>query len=77
MKCFDCLKLAAAWHVVKEQHDVLSAQLERTQRSDENNFVRWQSVAAELKDTQDNLALANAENRNLRAWRDATEHLAC
>lgn len=34
-----------------------------------------QALFNELNNTQNNLALANVELRNLRQWRDATEHL--
>lgn len=34
-----------------------------------------QALFNELNDVKNNLALAQAENRNLRQWQDATEHL--
>ena len=34
-----------------------------------------QALFNELNDAKNNLVLASAELRNLRAWRDATEHL--
>ncbi|MDL2342419.1 MAG: hypothetical protein QFB87_05070 [Patescibacteria group bacterium] len=41
------------------------------------NVLRTENevLRAELKDSQDNLALANAEVRNLRRWQEVTEHM--
>ena len=44
---------------------------------DRHNAMRAENelLRAELVDALNNLALASAEIRNLRAWQDATEHM--
>lgn len=64
---------------VIDHHNVLRTTFDELDAAYDALHVRYcadtQALYNELNDVKNNLALANAELRNLRQWRDATEHM--
>lgn len=67
-----CAELSPSYDALSTQYIALDAAFKELRAWYDADT---QALFNELNNTQNNLALANVELRNLRQWRDATEHL--